>query len=87
MLASVISLAKNTLRLQPDAMQVLQTPEGVEALLVLMSVPRGGYDYIAPWLMLSEDFWGDWSDVEADSQTKREAYVRGRTMNAFHQIR
>jgi subtilisin family serine protease len=79
--ASVIALAKSTLRLEPYALRILRTPKGVEALLELMSVSRGGYDYVAPWLLLSEDFWGA---GELKSQTDREAYVKGKILAALH---
>jgi subtilisin family serine protease len=54
--ASVIAVVKNTLRFELYVIQILQSPEGVEALLGLMSVSRGGYDYFPPWLLLSDDF-------------------------------
>jgi hypothetical protein len=49
-----------------------------------MSAPRGGYDYIAPWLLLSDDFW---SAGELNSQADREAYVKGKILASLHQIR
>lgn len=83
-IAQVFVFARDTLKLEPQSIQALRSPEGVHALLELMSTSRNGYDYVAPWILLSEEFWGDRS---VDSEVGREALVKGQTIAALRRIR
>ncbi|TRX92293.1 hypothetical protein FHL15_006908 [Xylaria flabelliformis] len=52
-LSVVIQFARKRLEMNGEDLQWLNSPEGAELLLELMSSDRGGYNYVAPWLFFS----------------------------------
>ena len=54
-LSVVIQFARTRLQMKKEDLQWLNSPEGAEALLELMSTKRGGYDYVSSWLFFSDE--------------------------------
>lgn len=54
MLAAMFSYASEVLCIEEKYMKVLRSPKGAEKIFTLMSCKRGGYDYVAPWLLIED---------------------------------
>ncbi|KID88985.1 Peptidase S8/S53, subtilisin/kexin/sedolisin [Metarhizium guizhouense ARSEF 977] len=55
MLAAMLVFARDYLQLDQRDWNTLHTPAGAEKYLELMSSSRGGYEYVAPWLLISNE--------------------------------
>lgn len=60
--ALVLEYAREKLKLEPELWQTLHSFEGAQAVLKLMSANRGGYRYMAPWLL--------WTDDESEEEVR-----------------
>lgn len=70
-LANVLEYARVNLRLSGDLQRTLRSFEGAHAMLKLMSAKRGGYSYVAPWLLWSDDQSGEEVDARIVAALKR----------------
>lgn len=61
-LATMFVFARDYLALKPRDWKTLHTPAGAEKFLELMSSSRGGYKYVAPWLLFSDQSLTDEHD-------------------------
>ncbi|KID66892.1 uncharacterized protein G6M90_00g070620 [Metarhizium brunneum] len=67
MLAAMLAFARDSLQLDQRDWNTLHTPAGAEKYLELMSTSRGGYEYVAPWLLISNEIlMENKSESEAD---------------------
>lgn len=64
-LAMILDCAQNYLKMDKADVKALHMPQEAEKILELMSAHRGGYSYIAPWLLLSDEMF-DNSQTEED---------------------
>ena len=58
-LATMLDLSRNHLALDNEDLKTLHTSEGAEMMLDIMSCQRGGYDYVAPWILLPNNMTGE----------------------------
>jgi hypothetical protein len=54
--ATVQDYCGSVLELEERYMSLLRRQEGVATILELMSVSRGGYNYVAPWLLFTDGY-------------------------------
>lgn len=66
-LANMFVFARDYLQLEPRDWERLHTPAGAKKFLELMSSSRGGYEYVAPWLLLSNQRLTDQHDGSESS--------------------
>jgi subtilisin family serine protease len=83
-LSIVIQFARNRLQMTSQDLRWLNSPEGAETLLELMSVERGGYDYVAPWLFFSGEID---EEMTQGSEAEFINIMRGRIVAAMKRIR
>jgi hypothetical protein len=81
-LASIFDFIRNDLSIDGDDWETLHTPEGAEKLLELMSSSRGGYEYVAPWFLLSAEVLDS-----KEGNSDRRDILRGQILAALRQLR
>jgi hypothetical protein len=64
LVATTLQYVKQRLELQDEEYRRLSTKYNVEQLLALMSRKRDGYDYVAPWVLWSDDADEDYIDAK-----------------------
>jgi hypothetical protein len=62
--ATTLQYVQQRLELQDEESRRLRTKHGIEQLLALMSRKRDGYDYVAPWVLWSDDADEDFIDAK-----------------------
>ncbi|KAI0444182.1 putative subtilisin [Xylaria telfairii] len=83
-LSVVIQFARRRLEMSKDDLQWLNSPEGAELLLELMSTERGGYDYVAPWLFFSGEID---ERMARGSEAEFISTVKGQVVAAMRRMR
>jgi hypothetical protein len=81
-LATMINLARSQLSMNESDLRSLNTPEGAEKIFDLMSSRRGGYDYVAPWLLLSKETFDG-----CRTEEERKMMLKSLILAALRQIR
>jgi hypothetical protein len=81
-LASIFDFIRNDLSIDGADWEALHTPEGAEKLLELMSSSRGGYEYVAPWFLLSTEVLDS-----KEGNSDRRKILRGQIIAALRQLR
>ncbi|RDW58854.1 hypothetical protein BP6252_13330 [Coleophoma cylindrospora] len=83
-LSSMFVFARDYLELDLEDWNLLHTPAGAHKFLEIMSTSRGGYDYVAPWLLLSDDLTFKQQD---GSQSSYKMVVKAQILAALRQLR
>lgn len=83
-LATMLEFARTQLSLDDADLRTLNSPDGAEKMLDLMSSERGGYDYMAPWLFFSDETE---DSISGGSESEFKSIIKGQILAALRQMR
>ncbi|KAF4628967.1 hypothetical protein G7Y89_g9181 [Cudoniella acicularis] len=83
-LATMFEFARTQLSLDDADLKTLNSPDGAEKMLELMSSERGGYDYIAPWLFFSDKAE---DSISGGSEFEFKSIIKGQILAVLRQMR